>query len=431
MINKKTTYKITSVFACVVACVSFVQGQALFNVVGNTQLKVNPNEVLFIQGGLSNSSAGTIDNEGTIYVSGDWENDNAGGGLVPTTGTVELNGSSQKIGGTNPTTFNNLSLKSSSASVKTLDQDATVGGTSGVLSLGNDALDLNTHTLTVSNPSASAITKNNGYIKSESSTAPYGTVNWKIGANNASYSVPFGSGNAGSDVAIGLTTASASGAGSISFVTYPTNSANMPSPAGVVSLSGPVEDIADRYWIVDPSGYSTNPQFSNLSFNYDESNDLDLADNPGLVEADLQAVRYNTSSGMWLDWGPSGTVNTSGNVVTVASVSVNDFYPVWTLVENTISTSVLKSSSSAFGIRNVYSDAGSGVLNLRFNTPVNDNYKLIIYDVLGRELASESIDAIIGINEMNVDLNDPSQGVYSLLLQGKNHFESRKVILNK
>ena len=427
----KRHFKYISVLVLFAGISANSSAQALFNVVGNTTLKVNPTEILFIQGGLSNSNAGAIDNEGTIYVSGNWDNDNSSGGLVATTGTVELNGNAQAIGGAQATTFNNLALTGGAGSVKTLNQNTTVGGNSGVLNIGTDVLDLNGNALTISNSASSAILKSSGYIMSETNSSPYGNVKWQIGTNAATYQVPFGSGVGGSDVAIGLSTSGASGNGDISFATYPSDAANMPYPSGVVSLAAAPQDIADRYWIIDPKGYSTTPLFANVAFNYNDPNDVDLNDNAGIVEADLQAIRYNSQTGMWLDWGPIGVANVSSNLVNVANIPANQFYPTWSLVESSISTSTQSKTNASFGIRQLYSPSGNGSLHLGFNSPVSGAYQVRVYDMLGRQLAEKTVKASVGLNETNIDLNDPSQGVYSLILQSGENFESRKVVLNK
>jgi hypothetical protein len=99
-------------------------------------------------------SAGTLTGGGgncgqvttfTLNLKGNWANN--GGTFAPGGGTVVFNGSSaQTIGGTNPTTFNNLTINNTSGGVS-LGNNETVNGaltlTSGALGVGSNTLTLN------------------------------------------------------------------------------------------------------------------------------------------------------------------------------------------------------------------------------------------------------------------------------------------------
>jgi hypothetical protein len=423
---------LTAITTSLVSIIMDAEAQSLFNVVGNTTVKVKSSEILTIQGGLSNASGGVIDNDGTIYVSGDWSNDNPAGGLSPNSGTVELNGNiTQTIGGTQPTTFNNLTCNGQ-GSDKKLGVNTTVGGTTGILSIGSDAFDLNGYTLTVTNPSPSAVSAGSGYMKSETLPPSYSRLTWNTGSNNGTYVIPFGSGAGGSDLLMSMGTSGASGNGSIGFATFPTTALNTPLPSGVNVQPGQQEDIADRFWIIDPQGFSVNPAFSNLTFTYNDPTDIDLTDNPGMVEADLQAVRYNANSGLWLDWGPSGTANTAGNTVTVASVNPSDFHPIWGLAEKTVSTRIGEKPNQSYGIANATSQVHTGNLHISFNTPTEGLCSITLYDVVGHQVAEKMTNASAGINQVQFPLSQLGQAMYLAVLRNeKNQVSTRKVVISR
>src|SRR6478609_5551651 len=112
---------------------------------------------------------GLVNNSGFIQVYNDWINNSALNVFTANSGTVELNGAAQLLGGTTTTWFNNLTLTGSGN--KTLDIDQLVGGgyaaPAGVLALNDRPMLLNTHKLTVTNPLTSAITRTTGFIVSE------------------------------------------------------------------------------------------------------------------------------------------------------------------------------------------------------------------------------------------------------------------------
>ncbi|WP_420581589.1 T9SS type A sorting domain-containing protein [Reichenbachiella sp.] len=111
------------------------------NIIGNNQTidGYNFNDINFnnsgdasiagdmnIGGDLTINSVGSIDfGLHTHNLAGDWTNDN--GTLDLSSGTIVLDGTAQTIGGTNSTTFNNLSLEGSGT--KTFGLSTTIGGT--------------------------------------------------------------------------------------------------------------------------------------------------------------------------------------------------------------------------------------------------------------------------------------------------------------
>lgn len=194
----------------------------------------------------------------------------------------------------------------------------------------------------IDNPATNAITTSGtgGYIVSE---AENDRVKWNIGTNTGSYTVPFGA-NVGGWQKIPVTiTKSSGGAGSgnITFSTYhgPTwdNSTYPPSDVThMTNLPGLVNNSAyviDRFWILDPLGYTTKPNLSSIVFTYIDA-EHSVASNT-IIESNLQAQRFNNASNLWADMLPIGTVNTGANTVNTGAVANTNYFRSWTLVDRT------------------------------------------------------------------------------------------------
>ncbi|MEO8147549.1 MAG: T9SS type A sorting domain-containing protein [Bacteroidia bacterium] len=218
------------------------------------------------------AATGTVENAGEIYVTGDWTNNSAQHVFNASSGAVTLNATTQSINGTTITYFNDLFLGGSST--KTLDVDAWVGGgfsaSSGTLSLASSQLDLNTHTLTVTNPLPTAITRNTGFIISETNAAfNPSIVQWNCSVNTGNYVFPFGSSHGYTPV--GITKNSADNV-SISASTRATiNDDNLPLASGVTHLNSPllggpgeVPVVIDRWYYVS----ATSPIDVDIDFTY-------------------------------------------------------------------------------------------------------------------------------------------------------------------
>jgi len=299
---------------------------------------------LTVQGDFQNANGATITNNGTIDLSGNWIHNAANNcfGLGVSTGTVIFNGANQTIGGLNPTTFNNLTLVGTGT--KTLLQDIVVGGASsptGVLSIGDRYLDLNSKMLTISNPLPLAMVRNTGFIISETAAVPgYGYIRWNISNSSAgnNYVFPFGNSATTSYLPFGfnITTAGA-GAGYVKLATYPTittaNPNNRPLPTGLTVLennSGAenATKVLDRYFIFDVGNYSTSP-VSTMSFPYRDSEWS--TGNNSIIEANLRLQRLNNGVA-WIQ-PPFGSVNTANNFVTATAQNI--YSTIWTIVDLT------------------------------------------------------------------------------------------------
>ena len=292
--------------------------------------------IVFVDGNIVNDVHGKIHNQGSIYFTGDWSNNEPSGCLDPSVGAVTMMGGAQFIKGTQTTTFNNLDLQGSG--MKTLNINTIVGGNTGVLSLNNNPLNLNSNTLKVTNPATGAITRSSGYIISETTPATgYGRIQWDIGnAGSGNYIYPFGTMN-GEYIPFlfNITTAGIQSAlADLSVATYPTDVTfspnNRPLPSGVTDLNdanGNESDIvcADRYWITDANNYSSNPT-ADITFTYRDAEwDASGGSNNTIAEDSLQAWQWNGSQ--WIN-PPVGADNASANTVSVTGANT---FSQWTL----------------------------------------------------------------------------------------------------
>lgn len=306
---------------------------------GGTNVTIYPSTILFVDGNVSNNINGFIHNQGNLYLTGNWTNNEPSGCLDPNTGSVILNGASQTIQGTpgtQTTTFNNLDCQG--IGIKTLGINTIVGGNTGVLSLYSNAFDLNSNTLIITNTAASAITRTSGYVISETDpTVGYGKIQWNLGNTMDNYIYPFGT-VSGTYIPFiyNITSPGTQGTvGNITVATYPTSVIaipnNRPLPTGVTDLNDAsgnesAASCADRFWTVNAANYSTNP-IANLTFTYrDEEWDGSIAGSTNnIVEDSLHAWMWNGTQ--WQN-PPIGIVNTSANKVTVSGVNTS---APWTL----------------------------------------------------------------------------------------------------
>jgi len=269
------------VFLSVIAFASGIfitDAQGLIN--NGARIVMTNGAFIYINGGaglgnFTNQDAGAftgiVENQGTMDVTGDWNNLSAGNVFNANTGTVRLLGNNQFIQGTATTFFNNLTL--GGGGIKTLNIPTLTGGgfaaPAGVLTLATLPLDLNGYMLTVNNPAIGAITHTTGYIISET-PAPINPsiVQWNMGATNGIYEYPFGV----SGTQIPFTLNKTAGIGNVSVSTRATALSNNTSwQASVTNMystviggPGEVPVVIDRWWDVDPS----SPVTGIMSFTY-------------------------------------------------------------------------------------------------------------------------------------------------------------------
>lgn len=297
---------------------------------------------VYVEGGVHIANSGTIDNDGTIELEGDWTNDVAGGLNSSSTGTVHFLGTvQQSIGGTETTEFHNLTIDNAAGVVLNLDVSSGGMAGSGILDLSSGYLDLNMNTIGITNTAPGGIINSGGtYIISETVPPSYGSVDWIIGNSGLPfpYTIPFGTATTGSDN-LGFTfvvMASGTGAnGTVSVKTYPTDNANSPLPTGIpdflnatgynLSLSS-----TDRFWVVDMNNFTTEP-FLDLTMGYQDSEN-DPANS--ITESNLVPYEWDASSMYWVVNSTGSAVNTVNN--NIAGISGGNSSSFWTFLDDAV-----------------------------------------------------------------------------------------------
>jgi hypothetical protein len=301
--------------------------------------------LVYVDGDITITNSGTVTNEGDIHLTGNWTN-NVSGGLTysgGSTNTIHFVGSgTQVIGGSQSTTFNNLTLNGPT-SVR-IDVNTTAGGTgSGTLALNASELNLNALTMTVTNATTGAITRTSGYVLSESVSPNYGYLSWQIGTSSVgTYTVPFGTagGTAYIPFIFTITSPGNASTGAVAAATYPTDASaspnNSPWPSGTpamtdASLNPLWSKIADRFWNVNLNNYTTRPTLT-YAFTYQDASPNDLLGTNNLTETNLQAIYYGGpgSPSAWAPW-PLGSDDPTNNRVT--GVTNVDFSAPWLLLD--------------------------------------------------------------------------------------------------
>lgn len=216
----------------------------------------------------------------SLIVEGNWINNSTNTGFSADAGTVYMDGINVNIGGTQPTTFYNLTLRN--AGVKTMTNNISVGGMTtltGTLDLTNTELNLNQYTLTITNPNMT-IARTTGYINSENGCGTCNVwssaVTWSIGTAIGTRTVPFGTSATYLPVTFNKTNAVNSN------ITVSTRSAtaanNTPIPSTVTAMNVPAMSVSqtndgtntviDRWWYITPSTTSSTPVQLDLNFTY-------------------------------------------------------------------------------------------------------------------------------------------------------------------
>ncbi|MFZ6010470.1 MAG: T9SS type A sorting domain-containing protein, partial [Bacteroidota bacterium] len=258
----------------------------------------------------------------TINIGGNWSNS---GTFTQATSTVVFTGAGpsqpQTIGGTVSETFYNITLNTAAASnLVRLTKSTTISQT---LTLTQGGLELNGNILNVTRTNTGAITRTGGYVKSETTSSPYGELNWTMGTTTGSYVFPFGqSESLYVPFTFNITSAGSPAAGSVSVATYHTGADNTPFPSGVTHLNpgDNSPNVVDRFWIITLNNYTTTRPTSTMTF-------VVTAAEVGTI-TNLQAQRWSPSN-VWD--APSASQTNTATSVTISGVSS---YSPWTLSGN-------------------------------------------------------------------------------------------------
>ena len=264
----------------------------------NSAISVDVNADISITG-LTISNGTLNSGSSTISVTGDWTNNS--GTFNAGSGTINLNGSStQSIGGSASTTFNNLTINNSSGPV-TMSHDEIVNG---VLTLTHD-LDAGGFTLTMPNTASSA-----GSGDVTGNVRRTGFVN---GGPALSFGNPF------NQISI-----SGGPALPVDITVKLTKTAPTDSSTGQTNSGFP--NAVQRTYVITPNigGFTASVQLHYL-----------LSELNGNTEASLNLWRFNSSTGKWENKG-SDSIDTTNHAV--KKTGITEFSP-WTL-NSTIPTSV-------------------------------------------------------------------------------------------
>lgn len=363
-------------------------------------------------------SDGTLDLNGTIKVRNNWINTANNFAIVnigtSDTGSVVLDGiNNQNIGGTSPTSFEDLTLENSKKIMQISDCKVN-----NKLFL-NSVLKLNSHNLILENPSPTALNYLSGYILSE--TLPvdgYGILRWNIGDSIDTYSIPFGSGNAADNDLNLLFVKKSTGLpsnGYMSFSTYPTACNNTPFPTGVTNLDREAEYIADRFWIIEPN-YSLKPDID-IVFKYNDA-DLNTNCNGYIIETELKAIRYNQYMNSWSDMPANGVSSPDNKTVRVENVNSGDFFSPWCLVNEIIDWN--------FFIPNAFTPNGDGKNDsfgpIGYNMEKYTNYDMYIYDRWGEMIFHTDDPQINWDGKSTHGSSVCPQGIYTWLILVKDNY---------
>lgn len=286
-----------------------------------------------------------------LNVGGDWTND---GDFTESTNTVTFNSPAanvlQLIGGAVAETFYNLTINGSAGTdAVRMTNDATILN-NVVLTQG--ALELNGRTLTVSSSATTAISRTSGYIKSENTAAPYGTLRWFINNGTGTYTYPFGVSNTQYiPFVMNVTVAGNRGAGSgyVPVSTYATAASNPPGeyPAGVTNLNGTTggASVTDRYWNITlgSSEFATTRPTATLTFtalNTEKPTTWTAIGEPPTNPNQLVTQRWNTAA--YWDPAQSSPAQTYANDAPAAGTfqvgvpSVTSYSTSWTITDSSV-----------------------------------------------------------------------------------------------
>jgi hypothetical protein len=230
--------------------------------------------------------------------------------------------------------------------------------------------------LVVDNSNANALTTagTGGNIRSEDEND---AIKWNIGAATGTYTIPW---TTNSNIKIPFSmnkTNAGTGAGNVIFATYETaTDMNTPWPSTVThmdnDLIAPVDNsltVVDRFWRVNANGYTTKPTVS-MTFSYDGVTANEIGGSNTLVEANLEAQRWNTGVGDW-EALLFGTNDAANDRVTNVNITAADFFDFWILVDRTIPLPVTLLSFNA----ECKEDAA--IINWQTSTEINNDYFVV------------------------------------------------------
>lgn len=291
-----------------------------------------PSATLDVNGNLTLQNSAVLNsNTQNINLAGNWSVLNTAS-FTEGTQTVTFDGSgTQTISNASGETFYNLTLSlGATANTVQLSNPITVSNT---LTLTQGGLDINGQQLNITrNATAAMSAAANGYLISATTASPYAPVVWNVRTVIGTFTFPFRTGAGGTSIPYVFNKTSAgteSATGQLSVATYATATNNTPFPSGVTNVNDGLgvnqsANVADRFWIVAITGYSTLPT-ANVTFN------IASAERP-TGNPTLWAQRW-TGTQWAAPITPSAASSTS---VTISVPLAQMVSSPWTLVNNSV-----------------------------------------------------------------------------------------------
>ncbi|MBO6516033.1 MAG: hypothetical protein JJ975_05740, partial [Bacteroidia bacterium] len=341
--KKLLTYILCWAYPCLVMAQGWVIKDATLVVKDNAHVVINEPSGHYTSKG---TSLVLTRNKGNIHVDGDWVNNGSSPAIGNNDGTVILSGAVQQITGTTSTKFNDLELAGSAnkvLAIETLVGGGYSGTRTGKLKLNDKSLSLNSNLLIINNPSPNAIERSLGLLIGDTDpTLGYGKVQWTLrnATSGSALVVPFGTTDFNYvplTIAVQSPGIQVMDSGYVTVATYPTNTTwapnNRPLPIGVsnfdneYAIENDVKSV-DRFYVVSGGAYNNNPELS-FGFSYvDREWDASLGSSNDIDEAELEAARFNGTSGLW-DYTLRGSTSAATNQTT--SESTRDYVGAWVL----------------------------------------------------------------------------------------------------
>jgi hypothetical protein len=345
-------------------------------------------------------SSGTFNANGkNISVGGNWTNNSAFTYSSAQATTFNGNAALQTIGGSNATTFYNLTISNTNTDKSNVLLNVNNTQVDGALAMTNGALNLNSNTIIINNAATNAISRTNGYILSNSLDQNFSSkVQWNISSTSGDHIYPFG---VDASHYIPFTFGLQSGTiGNVSLSTYPSDPSNTNNastvfnnkPAIVTNIDGGglngnpgnALNLVRRFWKIEPTGSGT----TNVTYTYaDAEVPITGEDNT------LRAQRYNTSLNGWETALASQTATNSTNTVYVPGVT--NFSP-WTIAKN--------SHPLPIELISFTSVCENNVVDLNWSTASETNNDFFTVERSKDDQTWESIATISGAGNSNATL---------------------------
>ncbi|HRI78229.1 MAG TPA: T9SS type A sorting domain-containing protein [Cyclobacteriaceae bacterium] len=317
----------------------------------------------------------------TFNIAGNWTNN---GTFTPSNtggdnGVIFNGAGTQTIGGSSADGFGKLQINTSlTTNLVQLSKNISV---SNQLILVKGGLDLNGKTLSITSGNTNGINggATGAYIKSENTSAPYGSIDWSIGNNTGSYVYPFGkSSTQYIPFTFNVTVAGApNGGSSIAVSTYATATNNTPFPTTVTNLNGTSggNSVVDRFWIITPTGYATTKPTVTMTFTAVGTDAIPPSEKPGSIAA-IAAVTASPAGIAAQRWNPSNYWDAAlagqtfannapaGGYFQVTVPGVTNFSP-WTLADTSVPLPIGLTSFTAVSL--------TGKVEIKWRTETEEN----------------------------------------------------------